>query len=231
MSIYEIVLDSSYFNQSCINRWNYISSGTVSGITGSQALMSAMGFLPTGDPPAYPLSTIFQRIRDVSVTAVTFTQVIAKNIKDPLDFWTASFEPGTAGLLSAVGLGPFNAAGFRTTRTRSDIARGTKRFVGFPANGETNGGVIVPDHIALLHILAQNMGINLTYTGDGSNITFHPAIIQKLKYDVPNSNPVRHAYKYYPTEAEQVEHSMQGFVWEEYTTVRSQTSRQYGKGQ
>lgn len=231
MALYEIVLDSSYAGQSCINRWNYVASGSSGSITGAQALMGALGFLPLGDPPVYPADTVFDKIRDMCVTAVTFTQVIAKNIYDPTDFWTASFIPGTAGKPNFQGEPPFTAFGFRTTRTRSDIARGTKRFVGVPVNGSTGAGNANTEQVALMDELAIAMSFSVTWDADTANITFQPAIVQKEKYVVPNSTPERFAYRYYPTLTEQLTHVMQGFSWELYPQFRSQTSRQYGKGQ
>lgn len=231
MTLYEIVLDSSFANQSCINRWNYVGSGSSGSISGSQALMGAMGFLPLGDPPVYPQDTVFDKIRLLVTTSVAFTQIIAKNIYDPTDFWTASFEPDTHGSRNITAQAPFAAFGLRTNRTRSDIARGTKRFVGVPTTSTNGAGILTIDDLALVDDLASAMTANLTWDANDANITFSPAIVQKEKYAVPNSNPVRHAYRYYSTLSEQMQHVMQGFAWEPYTQVRSQTSRQYGKGQ
>jgi hypothetical protein len=47
MPLYEVVLEQRYYNQQVVNRWNYVGSGTPASVTGSFALLSALGFIST----------------------------------------------------------------------------------------------------------------------------------------------------------------------------------------
>jgi hypothetical protein len=74
------------------------------------------------------------------------------------------------------------------------------------------------------------MGAIITYDDEGNTISFAPAIVGKEKYTPDPLKPDRYAYRYYPTLAEQMEHVAQGFNWDVYNQVRTQVSRQYGRG-
>jgi len=54
MALYEVVVEQSYAGQQCINRFNYVSSGTPSGVTGSFGLIAALGLLLEGEPVGFP---------------------------------------------------------------------------------------------------------------------------------------------------------------------------------
>jgi hypothetical protein len=71
------------------------------------------------------------------------------------------------------------------------------------------------------------MSDTLAYTGSGASLSFAPAVCGKLGYTAPSG---KRAYKYYPSLSAQLAKTAQGIVWSPYTTVRSQTSRQYNNG-
>ena len=73
--------------------------------------------------------------------------------------------------------------------------------------------------------------VKCDYDDEGNTLTFTPIVCKKQKYAVPDSDPVRYAYRYFPTEAEQMDEIAEGVTWQAYTQTRSQTSRQYGRGQ
>jgi hypothetical protein len=218
MALFEIVLQSLYAGQQCINRWNYLGAGTPAAVSLSFGLTSAMGFIASGEPPTFPADTVFSKIR----------QVVCMNVYDPTDFYTTAFPNGTVGTNSiGQGRATFEAAGFRTNLVNRDIARGTKRFVGVPSTWVGVGGVLNPDYVTQMETLAAAMAAPITYDDEGNTLSYNPAIVSKEKYTTPSGKT---AYKYYASLTLQLSHIAQGFNWEAYDHVRSQVSRQVGKG-
>jgi hypothetical protein len=158
---------------------------------------------------------------------VVWNQCLCRNVYDPTDFIDLPFNPTVAGLGVGEVLSPINAFGLRSNRTRLDIGRGYKRFAGVPESSSATKGDIAAGALTALNALAALHGDILTYTDGALTDSFTPVVVKKLKYTTPSG---RTAYKYYPTEAEQLTKLAVGVVWESYTNVRSQVSRQYGRG-
>lgn len=229
----EVTLNATYSNQQFVNRWNYIGSGTPAAVSMSFALNDAMGFHPSSGTP--PSGSILAAIKAVCAVTVEFEQAICLNPYDPFDFDAEPFIPHVVGGISADGMSPVVAYGFRTNQVRRDIRRGTKRFSGVPETANDPGGAVLGSVFTNLVTLATLMSDTLTYDDSGNTLTFVPCIVKKEKYVVPDSDPVRYAYRYQrPLDstglAAQLEDTAQGIAWEPYTTFRSQTSRQYGRG-
>lgn len=225
--IYEVTLTQRYFDQLVINRWNYLSTGAAGASPGAFALCSAMGLLLA--PSDFPADTIGAKIHNMQSESVTFVSVLAKAIREaPTDFYDYAYPGGVVGgVTSAQGMSPVAAWGFRTSRTRTDIARGTKRLVGIAENMSDAGGKLNGTAVSIAADLAAAMSADLSYTTGGASLTFSPIVVQKEMYTEP---PAKKAYRYYATLAAQLDHIAEGIVWSEYDTVRSQTSRQYGHG-
>lgn len=227
MALYEVVLQSSYVGQEIINRWNYVSSGTPASVLGSFALISAMGAIPSAG--VYPSNTLLKKIAALSVPAMQFEVLTVLNVYDDTDFYSTPFVPDFAGSSTGEGAPPFVAVGFRSNRVTRAIRRATKRFVGVSETNIGSGGVLVNDYLTPVNAVADAMTQPLSYDDEGNILNFVPAVCSKQKY-LSNPDPERFAYRYYPTLAEQLTHTAQGITWEGYTEVRSQASRQYGKG-
>jgi len=227
MSLYEITLGTMYQQQLCVNRWNYETNSTPASVSGSFALASVFGgVLDEGNP--IPGSIIYQ-IGAMVVAAVEFTDIMVKNVYDPTDFYQTPL--GINGTVTGDGLPPFAAFGFRTNRTRLDIRRGTKRIVGVPEGGQ-NYGNLLGSSITASNAVAALMDNVLLYDDEGNDVVFNPVVVQREKVRLnPGVEPARWSYRYYDTLAEQEDHIMRSITWEAYGTVRSQTSRQYGRGQ
>jgi hypothetical protein len=226
--IYELTLTQRYFDQEIVNRWNYLSSGTVIGSSGAYALIKAMGYIlgETG----FPVDTVASKLAELQPPSVTFVNVMAKAIREaPVDFYDYAYPVGTYGenIASSQPASPTLAYGLKTNRVRTDIARGTKRFVGVLEAAMSNGGLLESGYLTFLNDLSALMGETLSYTESGSTATFQPIVCGKKKYVTPRGN---NAYEYWPTIAEQMEHVAQGVVWTPFDTVRTQTSRQYKHG-
>lgn len=228
MALYELVLQGEYFGQQIINRWNYEMVGTPAGISGSAALLQAVGFIPSTVGNILPAGSIGQILQSMQVDDLIWQQCLAKNIYDVTDFFDNPYVVSLKGaILGIAGQPPFVAYGFKTSRVRTDIDRGTKRFCGVPTSYVLNGGEMDSSAITLMQQLAAAMTLTLPYTDSGNSLTFTPTIVGKLKYTTPSG---RFAYRYYPSESTQLEHVAQGFLWQPYAQARTQVSRQYGKG-
>lgn len=233
MALYEVILNQNFFGNRCVNRWNYVSGGVPGSVSGSYAL--AFGFGAIYDaiaiPPAYPPNTVIGKLVGLQSQSVQFVQITVQNVYDPVDFYQTPFDPALTGFVSGDAESPALAYGFRTNVVNRDIGRGTKRFVGVTENADSNGGVIGSTGLALMDAVAEAMSAIIEYDDEGNALTFSPAVCSKERYDVPDSSPVRHAYRYYGTLATQLAHTALGINWEVYSTVRTQATRQYGRGQ
>lgn len=234
MALMELVLSQTYANQQCVNRWNFQSTGTPAAVSLSYALVHAFGAILTdGIPPlSYPTGTLMHWIRSMQNTGVSFDSIAARDLYSVTDFYETPFQGGTNGTYSGEGMSPAMAFGFRSTRTRLDIRRATKRFVGVSENHVGSFGSIDTSATDIATIV-ELMGSPLEYDDEGNTITFSPIVLGKERYQTsaPGVTPVKWAYRKYETEAEQLEHIAVGVAWEAYDNVRSQRSRQYGVGQ
>jgi hypothetical protein len=233
MALLELVLQSTYFQQQCISRFNYISVGTPAAVSLSFALTSAFGCIydPDGSPVGYPNPSVFWAIRNTQSTLVSYDFVTSKDVYSNTDFYETPFLQAALGLASnGDAMSPTVAMGYRTGRVRGDIRRGYKRFVGLGETAVNAGGVIGNSFLnGPMTICAGYLTQPLTYNDEGNIITFIPAIVKKERY---LSNPAkdRYAYRYYESESEQLANVATGINFDPYPTQRTQTSRQYGRG-
>jgi hypothetical protein len=228
MPLYEITLEQLYAGQQCVNRWTYQSNEVPSGVSGAFKALVGMGFTPDTDIPAFGGNTIAAKLQAVQSIGVTFVQAIAKNLYSNADFYTYAFPPATAGTAAGEALSPTAAYGFASDRTRSDIRRAQKRFVGIPEGASQSLGILSDAVLALLKDLGDTMAdINIVPASD-TTMQFTPYVFGREKYTPVGST--KDAYRYYPTQAEQLEHVALITAWIPKTTTRTQTSRQYGRG-
>lgn len=230
MPIMEVVLQQTYQAQNIINRWNYVASGTPAAVSLSFALTSAIGAIP--DAGVYPTDGLMKKLAAIQSANVSFTVVTVKNVYSQTDFYSTPFTtPLTGAHVGSEDMPPFVAFGFRTNRVRQDIHRATKRFVGV-FEADNVGGAVQSPIVPGLEAVSTAMSAVLTYDDEGNTLTFAPCVVSKEKYDPNPEDPTRNhvAYRYYATEAVQMNHLAQGIVWQHYATLRSQTSRQFGRG-
>lgn len=234
-AIFELALSMTYKNQLCVNRWNYRCDSIPAAVSKSFALVSAFGGIYDliAVPPAYPADTPLGKIMALLSSGVSLQQITALAVYDALDFYQTPFVPAYVGGTAGNPASPLLAYGFRSTQSRRDVARGTKRFVGVDETRMGDGGLVAEGETAtMLNAIAAAMTDNLVYDDEGTSITFQPLICSKFEYDPNPTDPEANhrAYKYWATEAEQLAHSATGIIWQAYDYVRSQTSRQYGRG-
>lgn len=225
MALFEIVVRSVYKNQVQINRWNYLGSGTPVSIQMSFALAQAFGGAPVAG--AFPATTVLNAIQNIVHVDTSFEEIQVRDVYSVTDFFAAPFIPKPAGGVAGEGLSPFVTVGFRTNRVRTDIARGTKRVGGISEASIGDGGEVSGGYLTNVIAVATAMSETLEYVDGANTLTFIPVVVGKEMYTTP---PDPKAYRYYETFAEQDDHIASGVTWEPYTQVRSQTSRQYGRG-
>ena len=226
--VYEVTLKQSYFGQSTVNRFNYLGTGTPIAVVPSFALLKAMGFID--DAGVLPEDTIGGKLQSTQPATVKFVQALARTVTDehPTDFYDYPYPAGVAGTnAGSDSSSPIQAYGLRTNRVRTDIARGTKRFVGVLESSSGEGGVLSSGALGAMNSIAESMTDVLSYTDGGESLQFAPIICGKVEYTTPSG---KRAYKYYATQAAQQLHIAQGIIWQPYTQVRSQVSRQYKEG-
>jgi hypothetical protein len=102
-----------------------------------------------------------------------------------------------------------------------------KRFAGVPEASVGTGGTVTGDEYTAQAAWGAVLSSTLTYDDEGNTLTFVPAVLGLVEYTTPRG---KKAYKVYPNEVLQLEHVAQGVAYVPYTRIRSQTSRQYGKG-
>jgi hypothetical protein len=227
MALYEVILNQVMSNQQCVNVFNYTTDGVPTGVSGSFALLSALGMLLEGDPAAFPEDKLGEAIKFVQSASVTFLQVSARNVYDPTDFYTYPYLTGIVGSRSGNVSSPVVALGLTSNRTRTDIRRGQKRFVGVPLADTSTEGALTSGYLVVATELGAKLGQTFSYTEGGGSIAFAPVVVSKEKYTTPSG---KDAYRYYSTLAAQAAHIMAGVSYLPKPVVRTQGSRQYGRG-
>lgn len=223
--VYEVTLKQNFFGQTAINRWNYLGTGTPIAVVPAFALLSAMGLIDTAG--VLPLDTVGGDIQRLQTGNTEFIQALCRTVtnENPTDFYDYPYPAGVVGSGSGSdSMTPVNAYGFFTNRVRTDISRGTKRFVDVVEGAVGPGGVLESAAITALNGLAEHMTDVLSYTTGGESLQFAPIVCGKLEYTTPSG---KRGYKYYSTQVLQQAHIAQGIVWQPYREVRSQVSRQY----
>lgn len=228
MAIMELKVKQVFFGQEVLNVFNYLFTGTPAAVTPSFGLVAAFGGID--EAGVYPTGTILDGMRAIQVDALEYVSIEARDVYSVTDFYATPFLPGTAGVSTATPQAPFLAYGLKSNRTRTDIRAGRKSICGVPDESVGEGGVIIGGAVAGLATLASRMGQVITYTDEGNTLSYAPIIVSKEEYTPDETKPERKAYKYYPSEAIQLTHIMESITWTGKPDVRSQVSRQYGRG-
>lgn len=221
-AIYEVVLRSTFQSKSCINVWHYVENTPLAVPTALQ-LLQLMGFIPLGDPPELPATGLFADIRALVSNTMSFVEVSAQEMYSLTDFYLAGFSPVVPGEFAGVATTPVLAYALQSNRVRTDIRRGMKRIAGVTEEGMTTGGYTTGTPSALLDSLAVNMSASLTEVG----VAYRPAIVSLERKTKPDGTVY---YEKYATRDEQLEHTAFPVSWSAYPMVRTQGTRQYGRG-
>jgi len=228
MAILEATLTSEYVGQLIINRWHYIATGDPAPVTNSFGLLSAMGWLlPGASAVTFATGTVAKQVQNCLHSDLAFRAIYVRDLYDPTDFIETAFPSGVVGLAGGEAASPVLAYGLNSNRVRTDIRRGQKRFSGVTETAMNSGGLLTGAILTELDTLAVKMGDVLSYTTGGASLSLTPAVLQYERYETDSGS---FAYRKYATESAQLTHAAVGVSWVVKDRVRTQTSRQIGRG-
>lgn len=225
MALYTVNFRQRYYGQLCINSFDYYSPPGIGNTPDAFELAGLFGLIPVGDPLAFPVDSIAGALQGMQNTGVEYLSADVRELYSLDDFYEAAYDPVLVGEAnSGNDMSPFTAYGFYTSRVRLDIRRSFKRFVGCAEGLVDAGGEISSAQLAVMTGVSELMSEILV----ADTASYHPCTIQREKLTDGETGKV--SYKLYEDEGEQEAHIAFPLVWSSYTQVRSQTSRQYGRG-
>jgi hypothetical protein len=228
MAILEAVLTQEMAGQLVVNRFHYVSTGTPAAVTLSFGLLTAMGFLNSRMTGAtFELNTLAAQIQNAQAQSVVFKSMAVRDLYSVTDFYETAYTSNIIGQVSGDAMSPAVAIGFYSNRVRTDVRRGQKRFAGVPESSVSNNGMIASTALTQLNGFAYFLGLPLEYDDEGNTITYSPAVLSFEEYTTPSG---KRAYRKYATASAQLEHTALGILYTLHNSVRTQTSRQYGRG-
>lgn len=215
--LYEVTVRTTYNGKDCVNVFGYANQNPISSPNALE-LLTLMGFVPTGDPLAYPAGTLFASWLGTVSSGVVFIEAEARELYSLTDFYLAPILPGTVGALAGTAMSPYNAFALATNRVRVDIRRGQKRLVGVTEESVGAFGGLTGSTQTDLDALAGKMSEELV----GASTTYSPAIISRERVVV---SPGVVEYRLYADEETQLAHTAFPVVWTAKDTITTQNSR------
>lgn len=233
-TIMEVTLQCRWLNQTTINVFNFLWDGIgASPGTLSAALMFQLGWSAwNNDDLEYPAGSFAASLQNLTSTGLQFELVTVKDVYSETDFyeWLFPFVGGSAaGQQGTATAAPFLSFGFRSSKTKTTIKRGAKRFPGVVSGQLGAGGTWIPDTLADMAQLAAAMSAILTGPAETN---FFSTICKKERVPVMSGGEPTGTFKYqyFADPLVQIANSAFPVVWDNITTQRSQTSRQFGRG-
>lgn len=230
---FEVTILGQKSSQLVVNRANFVSNNETPETAHSLGLLQALGYDPEGGD--HPLSTSFlTRFLNAQTTLYQIDEIIVRNLWSTTDFITQPVSgvdwQGTIAVGAGDGLQNFVAAKLRTNRVRTDIRRGTMSLTGGTEEQTEGADVWTSAYLALLSQVAAALNAGPTYTSGGASTQFLPAVFGKERYVVPDSDPVRYAYRYYTDFALFQANVASPVTWSAVERTSSQVSRKIGRG-
>lgn len=226
MAIYEVLIRQSYFAQECINRMHYVNT-TPLGAPTAASLAEAFGAnsLSSG---YFDADSVMGKIQAMQTDAASFLEVQVRNLYSATDFFTVAYNPPPFGTdANGDGMSPAVAYGFVSNRVTLAVRRGHKRFVGVAEGNVAAGGLIAGAFYATLTDVADALSASLNQVDGVTTSVAVPAVLAYQSYVTPSGKT---AYKPYDDEATQLAHAAVGVTYTFMPAVRTQRSRQYGRG-
>lgn len=230
--LFELTIKGTYQNQLVMNRLNFITDNENAATANAVGLLEAAGLVP-GAPTAPLTASMLHRYLQAQTDAYQMTELMARNIYDVTDFYTATVSGGgwNGEIVSgADGLMSFVAQKLRTNRVRTDIRRGTMALTPPTEEAVDAAGNLLVGQLTVLQALCTELNEPMAASEGAETTLFLPAVLKKQKYNVPDTIPQTEAYRYYPSASQQLANSAYPVVWEPVGVVTSQVSRRVGKG-
>lgn len=224
--LYEVTLKGTYFAQVVVNRWNYYVGSVDGDVATANQLANALGMPVTaGD---FREDSLLAAIQAFQTSNMIYSSLFIRDVFSETDF--VERFPDAVGAVVGEAQSPVLAIGFRTDIKRLNVGRGMKRLAGVAEGATGTGGSITGTYVTAGELIATRMSEVIADAAADVSAAFTPCVAGKLRYEVPDSDPVRYAYKYFPDIDTQFTHLAVGVTWEMYDQVRTQNSRQYGRG-
>lgn len=230
---FEVTIIGSKSAQQIINRLNFTSSNEDPLTSTSLGLLQAMGFDPL-DPSAPVAGKMLDTFLAAQTANYEIQEITVRNLFSVFDFITQPVTgigwQGQIVVGAGDGLQTFVAAKLRTNRIRTDVRRGTLSITGGTEEQTEGLDLWTSAYLGLLTDLAAAINTGVIFTSGASSTTFQPSVFGKERYEVPDSDPVRYAYRYYKVLADFQAHAAVGVTWSPVERVSSQVSRKIGRG-
>lgn len=225
--LYEVLTRQTYYEQQVLNRFHYLSTVDPVSASGSFALAWGLGFINGVTPFVPDVPSLFAALLDIQSDQLVYNEVQISALYDPMDFFAVPYNPAIPGANVSESMSPIAAVGFRSNRVRTDIRRGFKRFSGASEAQFTSGGAVAPGAESNIIEVATQLSATVEYTEDGDSGSFVPVVCQFEMYTSP---PAPKAYRKYATFEDQILHTAVSVTYAGYDKMRTQNSRQYGRG-
>jgi len=228
----EVIIKGTASGEMYINRLNFVASQA--GITDSTSyfLLQCLGY--QGITTAPVAGSVLDELLTVNSGTFQATELVARNIYNVTDFITLPVGPTNwVGLNSGGSYMPnFSVQKLRSNLRRQDIGRGFLTLDRPKEADVDDSGSLGATPLGKLAALAAALEAVPSFTDDGENIAWSTCVVGKEKYrtNPDSTKDPTYAYRYYEEKDEQFEHIANAVSWAAMPKVRSQVSRQYGKG-
>jgi hypothetical protein len=233
-AVMELTLSGLNQNQRWINRWNYYVAPPAGVLTLAAGMITPLGFVDVNTGvPGFQIGagTFLYDLLQMTCNTFSVDTLQILNVRDPLDFYSTSIAPPFVGVLAQPAASPALTHKFRSSVVRRDIRPGQKAIGGVQRDQMDSGGGFNAAHLTKMQAFAARMSANLESTVGGNTITYQPCVVKKERYAVSPGDPdTTYAYRYPVNEADLLANLAIGVTWSAISTVRTQVSRQYGRG-
>lgn len=238
MALYEVTVTGTVAGQQAIWRsnWQSIDPDPLGNLF-AYRLLQAMGWDET-DPGTPLADTVFEYFQNCNTGNSVITSLFARNIYSDTDFYEVPLGAGWVGGQSGgLYMPPFVCAQWQSNRTNLAVRRGHISTWGIQeANVDDSSQVVGSDLTNPMDDFAAEMSSTIQWLIGLQQYDYRSCILSKERYEIagtgtdPTTNPTRWAYRYYETEAEQLDHAALGVDWTRMLPVSSRISRKVGRG-
>ena len=235
MRLYEATVVGTLRSQQAIWRSNWCTEQDSAPADGAWHLALGLGVDPA-DPTDPVANSILEAFINSAIGQAVVTEITVRNIYNVNDFITVPVDGANwIGQRSGGLYMPnFVNAKWYSSRVRQDIRRGFASTWGImEANVDDSDNVTGAALTGPMASWASRMSADVTVVHDVIyTVTFRNCIVKKERYAVPNSSPVRYAYRYYLPEDEETQMANLAIqpTWSIANKVTSTVSRKIGKG-
>ena len=185
--IYVLDLKSQFLGEDLHNVFTYDSGGGGSAVELVDAFMD----------------DVYPTINQLASSSIYFLSVYAYSLGNLGDSAEQFIDEN--GLNGADMLPVFNAVGYTLKTANRAVRPGSKRFAGVPEAVQVSGTITDETYVGVMETLRVALSENIS----DDDVTFYnPVVVKRVKYEVPDSDPVREAYRWPETDGELVASSL-----------------------